>query len=360
LQLEEAEEGMMPRRRCLLVPLVASVLALVSWVLTIGTAHALVVRLTLAPPASGGGAQGTAMLKVQGHGARRTGMLIVRVARLAPRATFDLTLDGVRIGSLATSRRGAASARLRTRPRRGDQLLGTDPRGRDLRVVAAGGVAVLGGRVSTRGLDPGKIRCCLADDSGPECEDRTPAACATEGGVDLGTGSCLPDPCAGSTAAGGDVRCCVPDDSGPKCEDRTPSECAAQRGVNIGGGGCTPNPCGGSTTSTTLPGGGVPAVRVRCERGANRSKISVDGTNLAAGTYGAQVVSGTSTAAAELQAAVGDEAEFDFDSDPGDVAAGATPIPATFIQGTPPQVTGRVISTSGDTVAEETVTCLER
>jgi hypothetical protein len=178
--------------------------------------------------------------------------------------------------------------------------------------------------------------------------------------VDLGAGSCLPDPCAGSTAAGGDVRCCVPDDSGPECEDRTAAECAAQRGVNIGGGACIPNPCGGSTTATTLPGGGTPAVRVRCERGANRSKISVDGTNLVAGTYGAQVLSGTNTAAAGLQASVGDEAEFDFDSDPGDVAAGATPIASTFIQGTPPQVTGRVISTSGDTVAEEAVTCLER
>jgi hypothetical protein len=351
---------MMPGRRSTFVSLLASLLALASWALPPGTAHALVVRLTLAPAASYAAGRGRAMLKVPGSGARRTGVLVVRVTRLAPRATFDVTVDGVRIGSLVTSRRGAASARFRTRPRRGEQLLGVDPRGRELRVVAAGGAAVLGGRVSTKGLDPGKIRCCLADDAGPECEDRTPAACAAEGGVDLGAGSCLPDPCAGSMPAGGDVRCCVPDDSGPECEDRTAAECAAQRGVNIGGGACTPNPCGGSTTATTLPGGGTPGVRVRCERRASRSKISVDGTNLAAGSYGAQVGSGGNTAASGLQAAVSGEVEFDFDSDPGDVAAGATPIPATFIQGNPPQVSGKIVSASGATVVEAPVTCLER
>lgn len=40
-----------------------------------------------------------------------------------------------------------------------------------------------------------------------------------------------------------DIRCCVPDDSGPECEDRTPAECASRGGVNLGEGSCTPNPC---------------------------------------------------------------------------------------------------------------------
>lgn len=40
-----------------------------------------------------------------------------------------------------------------------------------------------------------------------------------------------------------DIRCCIPDDSGPECEDRTPAECAARGGVNLGAGSCTPNPC---------------------------------------------------------------------------------------------------------------------
>jgi hypothetical protein len=42
----------------------------------------------------------------------------------------------------------------------------------------------------------------------------------------------------------GDIRCCVPDDGGPKCEDRTPAECAARGGIDLGAGSCTPNPCG--------------------------------------------------------------------------------------------------------------------
>lgn len=40
-----------------------------------------------------------------------------------------------------------------------------------------------------------------------------------------------------------DIRCCVSDDGGPKCEDRTPYECAARGGVNLGAGSCNPNPC---------------------------------------------------------------------------------------------------------------------
>jgi hypothetical protein len=40
-----------------------------------------------------------------------------------------------------------------------------------------------------------------------------------------------------------DVLADFADDSGPKCEDRTPAECSARGGVNLGAGSCTPNPC---------------------------------------------------------------------------------------------------------------------
>ena len=40
-----------------------------------------------------------------------------------------------------------------------------------------------------------------------------------------------------------DIRCCVADDGGQKCEDHTPAECSARGGVNLGAGSCTPNPC---------------------------------------------------------------------------------------------------------------------
>ena len=47
--------------------------------------------------------------------------------------------------------------------------------------------------------------------------------------------------------------------------------------------------------------------------------------------------------------------EFDFDSNANDVAAGATSIPASFIQGN--AVTGSIINASGQTVASSTVGC---
>jgi len=56
-------------------------------------------------------------------------------------------------------------------------------------------------------------------------------------------GSCAPNPCAPTPAPDG-IQCCLPDDSGGECEDRTSEECAAQGGVNMGPGTCDPNPCG--------------------------------------------------------------------------------------------------------------------
>jgi hypothetical protein len=47
------------------------------------------------------------------------------------------------------------------------------------------------------------IQCCIPDDSGAECEDRTPAQCAAQGGIDMGPGTCTPDPCADLSPAPG-------------------------------------------------------------------------------------------------------------------------------------------------------------
>src|SRR5437773_4064450 len=79
------------------------------------------------------------------------------------------------------------------------------------------------------------------------------------------------------------------------------------------------------------------SVRVRCEKRADRSKISVDGNDLVAaqGPFTATATSGTNpvnSATAGPKAAIGDEAEFDFDSNANDVAAGATLISPSFIQ----------------------------
>jgi hypothetical protein len=75
------------------------------------------------------------------------------------------------------------------------------------------------------------------------------------------------------------------------------------------------------------------SVDVKCEtRGTSRSKVSVDGAGLGAGLYKARAQSGTHVAwSRAFQRPVRGEVEFDFDSDPGDIRAGATAIARTFI-----------------------------
>ena len=62
----------------------------------------------------------------------------------------------------------------------------------------------------------------------------------------MGAGICSPDTCASlPPPANSDVRCCLPDDSGTQCEDRSAAECAAQGGVDRGVGVCAPDSCTG-------------------------------------------------------------------------------------------------------------------
>ena len=72
-------------------------------------------------------------------------------------------------------------------------------------------------------------------------------------------------------------------------------------------------------------------VAVTCEKRPFRSRASVDGSRLKAGLYRAVLKSGTHVARSQFENAVGGEAQFDFDSNQGDVAEGATPIGAQFI-----------------------------
>jgi hypothetical protein len=99
------------------------------------------------------------------------------------------------------------------------------------------------------------------------------------------------------------------------------------------------------------------SVVVTCEQRSDRSKISVNGKDLAAGSYTAHVASGGNQADAAAQTAVLGQAEFDFDSDGGDIAAGATAIPAAFIQNL--VVTGQILQ-NGAVVAEATANCTQR
>jgi hypothetical protein len=369
------------------------------------------VREVLSQTAADGDAAGRARLTLS---TSSEGRFEIIVRGLDPDASYEVVVRDVRVATLTTTSRGRARVRFRTRPRGSDLALGFDPRGAAVVVRKTNGDDVLVSSFpDVASGDAGDVVCCLSDDSGPECEDRTPAECAAQGGaVVAGATSCLPNPCAGASPVDdeGDTICCLPDDSGTECEDRTQAECLGAGGSVVNATSCTPNPCAptpptggeiicclpdnggdgamecedlsadactaaGGTVSTatsctpdpcaagTPGGGGGPGpatVLVTCERRASRSKISVDGSNLAAGSYQARALSGAESTTTAAQATIGDQVEFDFDSDPGDIAAGATPIAEAFIVGTPPQVTGQILDVGGGVVVESTVTCTEQ
>lgn len=102
-------------------------------------------------------------------------------------------------------------------------------------------------------------------------------------------------------------------------------------------------------------------LRVRCEaRGGSRSKISVDGNNLSPrnGSFRARVRAAGGAVTSATRRAVGDEVEFDFDSDRGDIARGATRIAARFIVArSGPDVIGELFNAQGRVVARQGVEC---
>ena len=98
--------------------------------------------------------------------------------------------------------------------------------------------------------------------------------------------------------------------------------------------------------------------RVKCEVRSDRSTASVDGRNVTPGQYVAVLSSGSHTATSPVQASVGDQAEFDFSSQPRDIRRGATPIAVDFIVGD--TVTGQVFTAAGQLVAQSTRRCRVR
>ncbi|MGM9487148.1 hypothetical protein [Ideonella sp. YS5] len=100
------------------------------------------------------------------------------------------------------------------------------------------------------------------------------------------------------------------------------------------------------------------ALRVTCEVRSDRSRASVDGSNLASGNYSAVLVSGANSAQSLPKHTVGDEVEFDFDSNRRDVRQGATEIAKNFIVNG--QATGKLLNANGNVVASKTVNCRQR
>ncbi len=185
------------------------------------------------------------------------GRFELRVRNLDPNSTFDVLVSGVKVGTVTTSGKGAGNSRFRSRPHGHDQLLGFDPRGTTVALQNAAGDEVLRGMVpagTTSGLSNGKIACCIPDDSGTECDDRTPDECTARGGSPSTASTCLPNPC-GATTPSLDTKvvCCIPDDGAPECEDRTADQCAARGGIVVTATSCTPNPCVASADASPTP-----------------------------------------------------------------------------------------------------------
>ena len=102
------------------------------------------------------------------------------------------------------------------------------------------------------------------------------------------------------------------------------------------------------------------SLRVRCERRSTRSKISVDGNNLSPrnGRFKARVRASGGTVTSASKRAVGDEVEFDFDSNRNDIAQGATRISTRFITArSGPDVIGEILNSQGQVVARQGAEC---
>jgi hypothetical protein len=82
-------------------------------------------------------------------------------------------------------------------------------------------------------------------------------------------------------------------------------------------------------------------LRVKCEVRSTRSKISVDGFNLPSGWYKCRAISGANVKTTTRKKPTFGELECDFDSNPDDIAAGATAIASNFIKNS--RVTGRIL-----------------
>ena len=108
----------------------------------------------------------------------------------------------------------------------------------------------------------------------------------------------------------------------------------------------------------SLPDADAATIRVRCEKRADRSKVSVDGNEFASGRYKAKISSGPNRRSSPFARTVGDEVEFDFDSEPDNIADGATEIKPNFIRKN--KVRGKIVNSRGNTVISDTVKCRRR
>lgn len=180
-------------------------------------------------------ARGKARVAVYGPSEARFDVV---VQRLIADADYELVVDGIRVHTLRTNRGGRAKARFATGSRGGRvAMLGFDPRGAAVEVRDVGGENVL---VATLpGQRSPDIACCVPNDVGSGCEDRSAGECTAIGGTVSSAPSCLPDPCA-PAAPDPEVVCCVGPD---QCSLSTQPQCLAAGGSVIDAESCDADPC---------------------------------------------------------------------------------------------------------------------
>lgn len=206
-----------------------------------GYASASKVRQALTPTSIDPDASGKALLVVSRPS---KGKFEVKVKHLDADAAFEVLVGGTDVATIQTNGGGNGSVRFRSRPRGHDFLLGFDPRGQTVTIRNAAGNDVLTADVPSASVPVDQVVCCIPDDAGTDCEDRSSAECAAQGGTPLdGATSCLPNPCPGATPVGDPVVCCIPGYYTSQCEDRSQAECTAAGGTLVSATSCQPNPC---------------------------------------------------------------------------------------------------------------------
>ncbi len=267
-----------------------------------GTAAAAVhVKAALRATAQAPRARGSAKLTLR---TSTKGLFAISARRLDAGGSYDVVVAGIKVGELATNDHGAGKALFGAPKRNRRALLGFDPRGRSLAIRDRAGNDVLDCDMPDGGKDSGAVACCLPDDDGVECDERTPDDCLADGGTVSNATGCFPDPCSApgtatcctidstcgafvdddpqvgchtgvSASACADahgtvvdatscdpnpctpvppaalVTCCVPEDDEDEieCEFRTPDRCAAKGGTVNAATSCSPNPCGPAQSS---------------------------------------------------------------------------------------------------------------
>jgi hypothetical protein len=235
----------------------------IPWLAAIVLTGTLAIGIT---PSAMAGSHVTQALTATSHapGARGHAKLALKTASkgrfrvvargLAPRASFDLVVGGVKIGAFTTNGAGSGKVKLSTHPKPSEGLLGVDPRGKTIAVRDDNGDDDLEGDMPDDDGDDsaaGAFACCLPDDDGTECDTTTADECTAEGGTMVaGVDSCIPNPCGATPPS--EVVCCFPgstagafldEEAEAECDEVSVAECAAAGGAVVQATSCDPNPC---------------------------------------------------------------------------------------------------------------------